>query len=146
MDDIITFLRCNIGNIIALCGVFGIGLEIAPVNIRPISWILKKAGNVINEDLIKKVNILDTEFKEFKDDEYMERINSIRKEIVDFSLSCQRKERHTRDEFDRIFKRMDTYHNLLDKYGMENGKIDIEVGYINNTYRKCLEENKFFEG
>ena len=94
MDDFITFLRCNIGNIIALCGVFGIGLEIAPVNIRPISWILKKAGNVINEDLIKKVNILDKEFKEFKDDEYMERINSIRKEIVDFSLSCQRKERH----------------------------------------------------
>ena len=41
---------------------------------------------------------------------------------------------------------MDMYHNLLDKYGMENGKIDIEVGYINNTYRKCLEENKFFEG
>ena len=146
IDTIWTYLQDNWGNILALCGVFGVGLEMAPVKLKPISWILQRAGHVMNSELIKKVDNLERDFRNFKKEGDMEKINDIRKEIVDFSLSCQRQEHHTRDEFDRIFDRVDKYHDLLKNYAMENGKIDIEVSYINAVYSECLKENRFFMG
>lgn len=146
MDTLIIFIKENWGVIVGCCGVFGIGLEIAPIDIQPISWILKKIGSVMNSDIIEKVNLMEKELHSFRAEEDMEKINNIRKEIVDFSLSCQRDEHHTRDEFDRIFDRVNTYHDLLKKYKKENGKIDIEVNYINKVYSECLEYHKFFEG
>lgn len=146
METIITFIRENWGTIIGCCGVFGIGLEIAPIDIQPVSWLLKRIGSIMNADIIEKVNQMEKELHSFMAEEDMEKINNIRKEIVDFSLSCQRDEHHTRDEFDRIFDRVNTYHDLLKKYKKENGKIDIEVNYINKVYSECLEYHKFFEG
>lgn len=138
MENIISFIKENWGAIIGICGVFGIGVEVAPVKLYPVSWLLKKAGNIMNYDIAEKVNALETEFQSFKKDDDMERINNIRKEIVDFSLACQKEEHHTRDEYDRIFDRVGAYHELLKKYGMENGKIDIEVNYIKKVYSDCL--------
>ena len=146
IETALNFLQENIGSILSVLGVFGIGLEIAPAKIKPISWLLKKMGKVMNAEIIQKVEKLENEFQGFKKEEDIEKINNIRKEIVDFSLSCQRHEHHTRDEFDRIFERVDEYHNLLKKYEMQNGKIDIEVAYINKVYQSCLEENRFFMG
>lgn len=146
MEELITIIKENWGTIIGTCGVLGIGLEISPVKVKPVSLLLKKAGAIMNADISEKVNSLEEEFQNFKKEEDMDRINNIRKEIVDFSLSCQRNEHHTRDEFDRIFERVTTYHFLLKKYGKENGKIDIEVNYINNIYADCIENHKFFEG
>lgn len=146
MVEFIKFLQEHLGAIAALCGVFGVGLELAPVKLSPISFVLKKAGHIMNSELIKKVEKIEKEFDEFKKENDHEKINSIRKEIVSFSLACQRDEHHTRDEFDRVFDRIDEYHSLLKKHGLKNGKIDIEVSYINKVYQICLESHKFFEG
>lgn len=142
----IDFVRENWGAIVTACGVLGIGLEIAPIKLRPVSWILKKIGNMMNADIINELNTFKIEFDTHLKNCDLDKINDIRKEIVDFSLSCQRGEHHTRDEFDRIFSRVGIYHDLLSKYKMQNGKIDIEVNYINKVYGECLEEHKFFEG
>ena len=144
--EFITFLQENLGAIVAIGGVFGIGLEIAPVKLCPISFVLKKIGHIMNAELIRKVDKIESEFEDFKKENDKEKINSIRKEIVSFSLACQRDEHHTRDEFDRVFDRIDEYHALLKKHGLKNGKIDIEVNYINKVYQICLESHKFFEG
>lgn len=143
---VISFLQENWGGIVSLCGVLGIGLELAPIKIKPISVLLKKAGRIMNSEIISKVDRIEKELHDFKKENDYEKINNIRKEIVDFSLSCQRDEHHTRDEFDRIFERVDEYHSLLKKYSLENGKIDIEVSFINKVYQECLESHKFFEG
>lgn len=146
MITIIDFLKDNWGTIAAILGALGIGLEVAPIKINPVSWLLKKIGNMMNADIINELNRFKNEFDTHLKNCDLDKINDIRKEIVDFSLSCQRGEHHTRDEFDRIFSRVGTYHELLDKYKMQNGKIDIEVTYINKVYGECLEEHKFFEG
>lgn len=146
MEELILLVKENWGTIIGICGVLGISLEIAPVDLHPVSWILKKIGNIMNSDMLKSFDELKTEFHNHLSECDHDKINNIRKEIVDFSLACQRGEYHTRDEFDRIFDRIREYHALLEKYKMENGKIDIEVSYINKIYGKCLEEHKFFEG
>lgn len=146
MDTVVLFIKDHWGDILALCGVFGIGLEITPVKFKPISKLLQKAGLIMNSEIIKKVDNIERELYDFKKESDSEKINNIRKEIVDFSLSCQRDEHHTRDEFDRVLGRVDEYHDLLKKYKKENGKIDIEVRFINKIYQECLFEHKFFEG
>ena len=146
LETFIVFIKENFSTIVALCGVCGIGLEVAPVDLKPVSWCLKKIGAIMNSELLEKIEVLETEVAGIKKDNDEEKINGIRKDIVNFSLSCQRDEHHTRDEYDRIFERVDDYHRLLEKYKRENGKIDIEVSYINKVYAECLEQHKFFEG
>ena len=146
LETFIVFVKENFSTIVALCGVCGIGLEVAPVDLKPVSWCLKKIGAIMNSELLEKIEVLETEVTGIKKDNDEEKINGIRKDIVSFSLSCQRDEHHTRDEYDRIFERVDDYHKLLEKYKRENGKIDIEVSYINKVYAECLEQHKFFEG
>lgn len=146
VEELITLIKENWGSIIGICSAAGICLELFPVKVYPVSSILKKIGNIMNSDMMSEFQNLKSEFNEHLKDFDFNKINDIRKEIVDFSLACQRNEHHTRDEFDRVFSRINEYHDLLDKYKMENGKIDIEVSYINKVYSKCLEEHKFFEG
>lgn len=147
ITEFINLVKSNWGTIVTVLGVFGIGIEMVPfVKINPVSWLMHKIGNMLNSELLKEVASLKKEFHDHLKDEDDERINNIRKEIVDFSLSCQREEHHTRDEFDRIFERVQKYHDLLKKYDRENGKIDIEVSYIKKIYASCLEQHKFFEG
>lgn len=146
VEELIAFVKENWGTIVSICGAAGICLELSPAKMYPVSWILKKMGNIMNSDMVKEIEDLKNEFHSHLNECDEDKINDIRKEIVDFLLQCQRGENHTRDEFDRIFERVSKYHALLEKHDMENGKIDIEVSYINKIYGECLEEHKFFEG
>lgn len=147
ITDIISLLKANWGTIVAVLGFFGIGIEVTPfIKINPVSWVMCKIGHMLNAELLKEVTSLKKEFHEHLKDEDIKEINSIRKEIVSFSLACQRGEHHTRDEFGRIFSRIDTYHKLIEKHKIKNGQIDIEVKYINQIFLDCEREHKFFEG
>lgn len=147
ITEIIALIKANWGTIVTVLGVLGIGIEVVPViKINPVSWILKRIGNMLNAELLIKVDRLEKDFHDHLEAEDMKEINDIRKEIVSFSLACQRNEHHTRDEFHRIFKRIDDYHALLKKHKMENGHIDIEVRYINQIYMDCEKEHRFFGG
>ena len=147
MEELIAFVKENWGTIVSICGAAGICIEIIQqIKIYPVSWLLKKIGGIMNADLISEIQKLKKEFNDHLEDYDKEKINEIRKEINDFSLSCQRGEHHTRDEFERIFSRIGEYHVILKKLKQENGKIDIEVAYINKIYQSCLEEHRFFEG
>lgn len=146
VEELIAFVKENWGTIVSICGAAGICIEVIPVKVYPVSWLLKKIGSIMNADLIDEIQKLKKEFNDHLEDYDKEKINEIRKEINDFSLSCQRGEHHTRDEFERIFSRIGEYHDILRKRNQENGKIDIEVAYINKIYQMCLEEHRFFEG
>lgn len=147
ITEVIDLIKANWGTMVAVLGALGIGVEITPfIKFNPMSLLMNKLGRMLNAELLKEVASLKKEFHDHLKEEDEERINNIRKELVDFSLSCQREEYHTRDEFDRIFERVQKYHELLQKYQRENGKIDIEVSYIKKIYASCLEEHKFFEG
>lgn len=132
--------------VLLLCSVFGVGLEISDIPLKPVSFLLKRMGKVMNEDIHKEVKGLDSKFNEFKKKYDIDEIARIRQDISEFTNSCQRHERHSESDFDRIFEQIGRYHTLLELYGLTNGKIDIETKYIESVYQKCLSENKFFIG
>lgn len=144
--EIVTWINSNWGTILSVCGVLGIGLEISPAKVRPISAILKFIAEALYSPVDKKIDALQTEFRTFVKDYDMGKIRNLRAEIIGFSISCQRDEQHTQEDFNRIFEQTDHYHALLEQYNMTNGKIDIEVAYINKVYKDCLAKGKFFKG
>lgn len=147
ITEIISLIKANWGTIVAVLGVFGIGIEVTPfIKINPVSWIMNKIGHMLNAELLEEVSCLKKEFHDHLRAEDIKEINNIRKEIVNFSLACQRGEHHTRDEFGRVFSRIDEYHKLLERHKKKNGQIDIEVKYINQIFLDCEKEHKFFEG
>lgn len=146
MMDELTIIYDYLKIIAGIAGIMGVTLQISSVPINPITWLLKTIGNAMNADMKKDISDLKEQFKDFEEQRDKDKISQIRKEIGEFSVSCQKSEKHTIDDFERVFERIREYHELLDKYGLENGKMDIETKYLQNVYSQCLEHNEFFKG
>ena len=133
MQSFITWL----GNYWLVAAILGAGLvEITPIKINPLSWLLKWVGSKVNGEMIKRIEKLETNV----DTNEMDRI---RWEVLDFANSCRNGRRHTQDEFEHIVTLVKKYEGLLEKLGKENGVFEMEYKYIVKLYEKCQQENDF---
>ena len=118
-------------------------IEIAPIKINPWSALLKRAGRAINGEVVQRLQRLedraDAQRKSIDENE----MDRIRWEVLDFANACRNHVRHTKDEFQHIIALNTKYHNLLDKYEMENGVFDAEYEYILELYRELQHNNEF---
>lgn len=69
----------------------------------------------------------------------LNRIKEIRWKILDFSNSLINRKRD-REEYENIYKIHDEYLELLEKYGMTNGKVDRAMRNIDHRYQ--IQENE----
>lgn len=133
MQNFITWL----GNYWLVAAILGAGLvEITPIKINPLSWLLKWVGSKVNGEMIKRIEKLETNV----DTNEMDRI---RWEVLDFANSCRNGRRHTQDEFEHIITLVKKYEGLLEKCGKENGVFEMEYKYIVKLYEKCQQTNDF---
>ena len=133
MQSFITWL----GNYWLVAAILGAGLvEITPIKINPLSWLLKWVGSKVNGEMIKRIEKLEANV----DTNEMDRI---RWEVLDFANSCRNGRRHTQDEFEHIITLVKKYEALLEKLGKENGVFEMEYKYIVKLYEKCQQENDF---
>lgn len=158
--DIFKFCGQHIIEVIAFISIF---VEIAPIKLHPISFILDIINKPVREDISKmstdideKLNAIESGFKNDLDkiqkrqDQEEEQINSliknselseiarIRWSILEFANSINNGNVHTRDEYRHIKDENDRYHALNKKYHIKNGLLDEEMAKINKHY----EENK----
>ena len=133
MQSFITWL----GNYWLAAAILGAGLvEITPIKVNPLSWLLKWVGSKVNGEMIKRIEKLEANV----DTNEMDRI---RWEVLDFANSCRNGRRHTQDEFEHIITLVKKYEVLLEKLGKENGVFEMEYKYIVKLYEKCQQENDF---
>ena len=133
MQNFITWL----GDYWLVAALLGAGLvEVTPIKINPLSWLLKWIGSKVNGEMIKRIEKLETNV----DTNEMDRI---RWEVLDFANSCRNGRRHTQDEFEHIITLVKKYEALLEKLGRENGVFEMEYKYIVKLYEKCQQENDF---
>ena len=133
MQSFITWL----GNYWLVAAILGAGLvEVTPIKINPLSWLLKWVGSKVNGEMIKRIDKLEANV----DTNEMDRI---RWEVLDFANSCRNGRRHTQDEFEHIITLVKKYEALLEKLGKENGVFEMEYKYIVKLYEKCQQENDF---
>lgn len=139
-----------IHNIVQICLILSIFIQISPIKISPWSRLFKWIGKLITAESDKKIetlitttgkmekniNALQTNINENEKDR-------IRWEILDFANSCRNGRKHTKDEFQHIVTLNDKYKNLLALTGDKNGVFEIEYDYIKKIYAERQEKNDF---
>ena len=132
-----------LGSVTLIIAFLGVFVEITPIKINPISSLLKYCGSKLNEDLRNDIKDMKSDIEKLDNKVDANEIDRIRWEILDFSNSCRNKRKHTRDEFLHIIELNQKYHKIIKEKGIENGQIDLEYDFIENIYKKCLENNTF---
>ena len=130
----------NAALIIVIISVF---IEITPIKINPISSLLSWLGGKINVKLIERIDAQEKKLDQINTTIDQNEIDRIRWEILNFSNSCRKDERHSKEEFEHIIKLHEKYQIIIEARHMKNGLIDVEYQYIEGLYRKCLEKNSF---
>lgn len=123
--------------------VLGVFFEITPIKLHPINAVLRWIGKAVNGEVLQRMEGVEAKlYAQGKsiDENEMDRI---RWEVFDFANECRNGIKHTKDEFQHIISLNTKYHDLLDKYGDENGVFDAEYQYILELYKKCQHENSF---
>ena len=153
MDSPITFeqvLEWVLHNIVQICLVLSVFIQIAPIKINPWSHLFKWIGKLINsesdkkiDEVIKKVDLLKQELTEAQKSIDENEKDRIRWEILDFATSCRNGQQHTQDEFLHIITLNDKYRQLLAKTKETNGVFDVEYEYIKNLYAEKQKTNDF---
>lgn len=73
-------------------------------------------------------------------------ININRNRIIDFArLVSDNNVLTSREEFHRIYKIDEEYHATLNKYGRENGEVDVAMKLINEAYDYRMKNHAFIE-
>ena len=122
--------------IVWLAGI-GIVVDLTPgIKIQPVRWAIKQLGNLLNSDLKKQLDVLQKEFQDHK-------IDSWRREILDFANSCINHRRHTKEEFDHILDISAKYKKYIEDNKLTNGQVDVAEEYIIEIYKECMRENDF---
>ena len=114
-------------------------IEVVPIKINPLSWLLKWIGTRVNGDIIKRLDKLERNVDQNE-------IDRIRYEVLDFANSCRNKRKHTQDEFEHIISLNTKYKTLLKKHDIQNGVFEAEYAYIMELYAGCQKKNNFWNG
>ena len=67
-------------------------------------------------------------------------INDYRWEIINFASKVSEGRPCNKDSFKHCFRTYEKYEDLLEKYGLENGEVEISMQVINEAYKKKLLE------
>ena len=135
MDDLIQFFK---NWYIIILPVLTACVQISPIPINPISWLLKWfskglnwIGRQINKDLNDKIDNLEKEFKEEKKQRDNQRVKDLRWDILNFANSLEGSNRDE-EEYDHIFDIHEEYEELVEK----NGRVDRAMNKIRAYYDK----------
>jgi hypothetical protein len=124
----------------------GIVLEISPIKVSPISAILRWLGNKLNRDVETKLIQLETKVDTVQTDLQNHKVESWRRDILNFSDSLMLGRDKSKDQFTYIIALHDSYEKYIAERGLINGQLDAAFEYIMKRYHECLENNSFYTG
>lgn len=67
-------------------------------------------------------------------------INDYRWEIINFATNVSEGKPCNKDSFKHCIRTYEKYEDLLEKYGLENGEVEISMQVVNEAYKKKLLE------
>lgn len=128
-------------------------VQITPIKWNPWSSLVKWVGKLINTPVMDEIQSLKQEMKteidsvkadlkESKSEQQENEKDRIRWEILDFANSCRNGRKHTKDEYEHIFRMNDKYEKLL-KPGEKNSYFEAEYEYIKHLHAERQEKNDF---
>lgn len=134
---------CNGSTIAAMVIALGIFVEIVPIKLNPLSFIVQWVGNCLNGETKKQLSSISEKLEDLSCRIDKIEINDMRSSILDFSNSCMNGRKHTKEEFEHVIDVHSQYTDIISERGLTNGRVDLAFKYISELYTKCLNENSF---
>lgn len=129
---------------VGLAVVFMTIIQISPIKINPWTRILKAIGNIMNEDMIKKVDKLDKDLADLRTECDVREANGCRTRILHFNDEMIHGSKHTKEHFDQILIDISTYENYCETHeNYKNNIANLAIEHIKNAYKKCTDESAF---
>lgn len=118
-------------------------VQVSPIKINPWSALLKWVGNQINGELHKELSDIKEDVETLKREADEKEARRLRADIFDFANSCRNNRKHTKDEFENIFRDYDDYMKIIHSREIKNGFLEAECEYIRSIFRECQQKNSF---
>lgn len=124
--------------------LFGIVIDITPwIKIDPVKALFRWIGKQINSDIKESIKVLQTEIDEVRKDGDEREARRLRASILDFANACRNGKKHTKDQFENIFRDHEDYICICENRGIKNGFLDDEFNYVRQVFHECQENNSF---
>lgn len=120
----------HLDDVLAILALCGIVIEITPIKVNPISYLLKKAGSIINADIKERVDRLEKNLIENHKQE-------LRIQISNFASDLRHNEPKSESQFIAIIQLCDEY--LENKW---NSKVKLDAEFIKSEYLKIGQKIK----
>lgn len=119
-------------------------VQISPIKLDPWTRLLKAIGNMMNEDLIKKVDKLDGDLTNLRTVCDEREANSCRTRILHFNDEMIHGSNHTKEHFDQILIDISTYEKYCDSHeNYVNNIANLAISRIKDAYVKCCDNGTF---
>jgi hypothetical protein len=131
-------------------------IQISPLKIDPWSWLARKIGNALNQDVIKKQDDFQKESQEYrkKNDQQIKNIESsiekrsaedARNRILRFGDEIKSKQiRHSEEYYNQILADITDYEKYCKEHpNFKNNRTVLTSELIELTYKQHLENNDF---
>ena len=148
--DLLKLLADNGGAGIVLLIIITSLIEITPIKINPISKLFKWIGSKMNEDMDKRIEVLEQKLDEHIEESAeeratanKERILSKREKFITFASKLSKGYVPTFEESAEFVRYCDEYESYCKKSGMPNGVADMSASLIRNKHYEFLSTNGF---
>ena len=119
-------------------------IQIAPIKLNPWSALAKAIGRAINGEVIAKVDRLERELLDMKENQEERDAISCRARILRFGDETIHGVRHTKEHFDQILRDITTYERYCDDHpNFENNTTVLTSQRIKDIYEECLKKADF---
>ena len=129
--------------LIAVLGLLGI--EIAPIKVNPLSWVLRKLGNLLNKDIKEEVTKLSDKVDRIEESQDFADMFSIKQRITNYHALLVNSGLDE-NQYRRCFELETKYRTYQKKYpGRVNGHMDAMFESIHTNYLDgniVLEDDK----
>ena len=65
----------------------------------------------------------------------------MRFELLDFANAVMNKRRYNKEQYDHVLEIYDRYEKVLEKNGMENGRVTSSMEFVIEQYKKLMSVN-----
>ncbi len=122
----------------------GTVLEVSKIKINPWSWIFKRIGKIINEELITRVDGLEKSVKDLEQNDAKNGAINWRMQILRFADDYRTGRRYTKEHWDEMLSIIDKYEIFCNNHPkFPNERTILTISYLKHTYTQLLKDNSF---
>lgn len=143
--DILVGAKDKIGIGILIIVVLMSFVEVSKIKINPWSWLLGIIGKKLNKEVFDKVDEIDKKLEAHIAADEKEKLETMRRDILEFANSCMTGKRHTQEQFTFVIKKCDEYEKYIEDNHIKNGEISSAIEEIRRLNTKCRQKNSYLK-